>query len=217
MLRTAAFTCIFPLFTFMVNGQDDSYVVPDPKGMMESFFSVTDSVIRAEVGSFTFTGSIAGLSSGEQLKQFGVAALTDHTITLELDDISVRIARMKFFPSAHQIEYWGDRGYVHRIDGRYFWGFDGSMPKQRIVGIDVFFGDERVRMPQSAYRDIFEPNFCSRPSLFGRRVCHSKAFLSTDGERLYIYMRNSRIPSLYEVTWIFRNGRYIGRIVDYAY
>ncbi len=201
----------------IASGQDDYYVVPDYKGTAESFFSLGDSLIRSEAGSFSFAGSILGLNRLNELQQLEIVSLTDHTIALELDDIKVSIARSRFFPSSHDIEYWGHMRHVLRIDGRYFWGFDGRMPKQRIVYIEVLWGDERIRLPASAFRDIFEPNFCSRPSLFGRRVCHTRVFISDDGERLYIYMRNSEMPSLYEVTWILINGRYIGRIVDYAY
>ncbi len=205
-------THVFPAHT-----QVGDYVVPDYKGMVESFFSLNDSTIRAEVGSFTFTGSLVGLSGRASLRQFELYSLTDHTITLALDEMKVHISRGPFFASLHHIEVFGPQQYVYRIDGRYFWGFDGSLPRQRLVNVHVYDGYERLTLPVRAIRDIYEPNFCGRRSLFSRQECYSKAFLSEDGERLYIYMRNSRIPSLYEVTWIIRSGNYLGRVVDYAY
>ncbi len=197
--------------------QEGDYVVPDYKGMMESFFSVTDSVIRKEAGSFTFTGSIAGLTNKASLRQFELYSLTDHTITLALDDMKIHISRGPFFSAVHQIERFGPQGYVYRINGRPFWGFDGSVPNQRIVNVHFFDGDQRMELPGKAIRDIFEPNFCTRRGLFRQPECSSKAFVSDDGKRIYVYMKNSRKPSLYEVTWIISEGRYIGRIVDYAY
>ncbi|MDR4988495.1 MAG: hypothetical protein RG741_06635 [Bacteroidales bacterium] len=200
-----------------LSAQTGVVVVPDAKGLYESFFSLNDSVLRSEIGSFTFTGSLLGLSGKADLREFDVLYQTDHTITLALEDIRVHLGRGPFMPSAHRLSYYGPYGYVYKIDGRYFWGFDGSVPEQRLYGVDIFFGDERYSLPAHAIQAIYEPNFCFRQRLFSPRQCHTRAFLSEDGKRIYIYMLNSRIPSLYEVCWIISEGRYIGRVVDYAY
>jgi len=217
MLRCLILVFVLLARVFPGQTQVGEYVVPDYKGMAESFFSLNDSILRAEVGSFTFTGSLVGLSGRASLREFELYSQTSHTITLALDQKKVHISRGPFFASLHHIEYFGPQQYVYRIDGRYFWGFDGKMPGQRLVNVHVFDGHERLELPARAIRDIYEPNFCGRRSIFGRQECYSKAFLSEDGERLYIYMRNSRIPSLYEVTWIIRKGKFLGRVVDYAY
>ncbi len=192
-------------------------VVPDSKGMYESYFSLRDSVMRREIGSFSFTGSILGLSGKTPLREFEVLSQTQYTITLILDDIKVHIARGPFNHTAHRLSYYGPYGYVYRINGRSFWGFDGSAPERQIYAVQVFFKGTLVELPRSAYRDIFEPNFCFRPRAFRPVECHTRAFLSEDGQRLYIYMLNSRVPSLYEVCWIISDGKYLGRVVDYAY
>ena len=192
-------------------------VVPDSKGMYESYFSLRDSVMRQEIGSFSFTGSILGLTGKASLREFEVLSQTQYTITLMLDDIKVHIARGPFNHTAHRLSYYGPYGYVYRIDGRSFWGYDGSIPERQIYAVQVFFGNELVELPRRAYRDIFEPNFCFRPRAFRPQECYTRAFLSEDGERLYIYMLNSRVPSLYEVCWIIDAEEYLGRVVDYAY
>lgn len=197
--------------------QVDVVVVPDSKGLHESFFSLRDSTIRAEIGSFSFIGSIVGLNNRALLREFEVQSQTNYSITLVLDDLKVHILRGPFNRSAHRVSYYGPFGYVYKIDGRFFWGFDGSVPNHKVYGVDVFFGSERLSLPRSTYRDIYEPNFCTPRRIFRPEFCNTKAFLSEDGQRIYIYMLNSRIPSLYEVCWIISNGQYIGRVVDYAY
>lgn len=197
--------------------QQDVVVVPDSKGFYESFFSLSDSLIRAETGSFTFAGSLVGLAGKSELIEYDVLSQTAYTITLGSDDVKVHIARAPFIRSAHRLSYYGPYGYVHMIDGRNFWGYDGSIPSMRMYFVNVFFGDQRVVVPQSALNDIYEPNFCFRRRMFRPVECFTRVFSSTDGKRLYVYMLNSRIPSLYEVCWIFIDGRYAGRIVDYAY
>ncbi len=192
-------------------------VVPDSKGFYESFFSLSDSIMRAEIGSFSFTGSLVGLTGRVELTECDVLSQTEYTITLGSDDIKVHIARVPFISSAHRLSYYGPYGYVYKIDGRNFWGFDGRVPEMRLYSVNVFFGEQRVSVPQSAQNDIYEPNFCFRPRMFRPVECFTRVFQSVDGRRLYIYMLNSRIPSLYEVCWIFIDGKYAGRIVDYAY
>ncbi len=199
------------------NAQEGEYVVPDYKGMMESYFSLKDSTIRAEIGSFSFTGSMLGISGKAPLRQFELHSQTKYTITLAHDDKKVHVSKMPFYSSGHRFGFYGPQNHLYKIDGRYFCGFDGRMPTRRLVYIRVYIGEQQIDLPVRAFRDIYEPNFCSRQGLFGRWECNTKAFLSEDGERLYIYMKNSRIPSLYEVTWIIENGKYLGRVVDYAY
>ncbi|TVR42828.1 MAG: hypothetical protein EA394_02645 [Bacteroidia bacterium] len=197
--------------------QEGHYVVPDYKGSAESFFSLKDTIIRQEVGSFTFIGSLLGLTGKASLREFELYGFSHQTLTLVLGEKSVFISRAPFHPSLHRISYFGPHNYVYLIDGRYFWGFDGRLPSQRLLSVHVSDGVERMSLPHRAIRDIFEPNFCKRRLLFGRIECQARAFLSEDGKRIYIYMVNSRVPSLYEVTWIIRKGEYLGRVVDYAY
>ncbi len=207
-----------PLYSQLpLHSQWDVLVVPDSKGFYESFFSLSDSLMRAEIGSFSFTGSLVGLAGKAELAEFDVLSQTVYTITLGSDDVKVHIARSPFISSAHHLSYYGPYGYVYKIDGRNFWGFDGSVPDMRLYFVNAYFGEQMVSVPQSAKNDIYEPNFCFRPRLFHPLECFTRVFRSADGRRLYVYMLNSRIPSLYEVCWIFIDGKYAGRIVDYAY
>ncbi len=192
-------------------------VVPDSKGMYESYFALRDSTMRHEIGSFSFTGTILGLSDTVSLREFSVLSQTKYTITLILDDKMIHIARGPFNRSAHRLSYYGPYGYVYKIDGRFFWGYDGSVPEYQIHAVRVFFGNNMMELPRRAFRDIFEPNFCFRPRAFRPQECYTRAFLSEDGKRIYIYMLNSRAPSLYEVCWIISEGEYLGRVVDYAF
>lgn len=202
--------CVLP-------AQSGVVVVPDSKGMYESFFALRDSTMRQEIGSFTFTGSIIGLTGSAAIREFEVLAHTDHSVTLVLDDIKVHITAGPFMSAGRRLNYHGPYGYLYKIDGRSFWGYNGSLPGRQIYSVEVIFGQQRIILPRSAYRDIFEPNLCARPRFFSSVRCYPRAFLSEDGKRVYIYMLNSREPSLYEVCWIIDEGQYIGRVVDYAY
>ncbi len=216
--RPSLFIIILTLcLVCMVSAQSGVIVVPDSKGMYESFFALNDSVMRREIGSFTFTGSIVGLSDEAAIREFEVVSQTNYTITLMLDDIKVHINAGPFVRAGRRLNYHGPYGYVHKIDGRNFWGYDGRVPNRQIYSVNIYFGQQQMQLPNAAYRDIFEPNLCVRRHLFSPVRCYPRVFLSEDGMRIYIYMLNSREPSLYEVCWIVSEGKYIGRVVDYAY
>ena len=197
--------------------QDDCLVIADMKGMQDSFFYLQDSVLRREIGSFNFIGSFLGKGGKAELLRFEVSEFSRDRIILTHDTISVFIGSTTFFPRMHQLEFNKEWNFLYRIDQKPYWGIEGRVPHRRIAGVFLSFDNTNVSIPYRDYRDLFEPNLCRRTSLFGRLVCRSEAFMSEDGRRIYIYMRNGTIPSLYEVTWIIEDGEYIGRVVDFAY
>lgn len=195
------------------------YVVHDPKAEYESFFLLTDSVLRREIGSFSFAGSLLGYKGGAELEQFEVLELDAQRVEFvdPQGELRVVIQTGRFDPAAHRLEYFGRTGFLVRIDGRPFWGIDGRMPARTLESVRVVSGLTFKSLPDQAIRDIFEPNLCRRSLIRGRLSCQAMVFRSEDGRRLYIHMFNGRIPSLYEVTWIIRDGRYSGRVAGYAY
>lgn len=219
-----AFLALLPAWTAIATAQfvqreRPYFVVPDPKAEYESFFQLTDSVLVREIGSFSFAGSIIGLKGQADLEQFEVLEL-DGTQVEFIDpqgELRVQIQTRRFDPAAHRLEYFGRTGFLLRINGRPFWGIDGRTPTRAVGSVRIFRGLEFQGIPAYAISDIFEPNLCRQSLIRGRISCNSMAFRSADGRRIYIHMFNGRIPSLYEVTWIIRDGRYAGRVVGYAY
>jgi hypothetical protein len=196
------------------------YVVHDPKAEYESFFLLTDSVLRREIGSFSFAGSLLGYQGGAELEQFEVLELDAQRVEFvdpNGGELRVVIQTGRFDPGKHRLEYFGRTGFLIRIDGRPFWGIDGRIPTRTLESVRLISGLALKSLPDHAIRDVFEPNLCRRSLVRGRLSCQAMVFRSEDGRRLYIHMFNGRIPSLYEVTWIIRDGRYSGRVAGYAY
>lgn len=194
----------------------NTLVVADSRGEYESFFYLADSVIAGEMASFTVAGPIYGRKPLGGLQAFDAESFDRHQASFRLGNHKVVIKTTDFNPDMHYLEYYRRSGYLHKIDGSYFWGIDGKIPRRQISHVQIIIDGQPAKLPLRAYHDIYEPNVCSR-TLFGKLRCQMSVFLSEDGQRLYVYMQNGRIPSLYEVTWIFGNGRYLGRVVDFAY
>ena len=197
--------------------RDPALVVAHPDRKKEGFFYLADSVIASELASFNFVGRIYGQKPSEPLISFPLKSVSSNTVEFSHENHSVFIETGRFRSTRHHLKYFRLSGYLYKIDGRYFWGIDGKVPRRQIETLQVVIDENPVKIPSYAYNDIFEPNLCIR-YLFSRTVsCDVAVYLSNDGERIYIYMQNGEIPSLYEITWIFRRGKYIGRVVDFAY
>ncbi|TVQ18564.1 MAG: hypothetical protein EA361_01290 [Bacteroidetes bacterium] len=202
----------------LLSGQrDPALVVTHFERKKEGFFYLADSIIASELASFNFAGPVYRQKPSEPLIPFTVENVRASSVRFELDNHSVFIETGRFRPGSHRLQYFQRSGYLLKIDGRYFWGIDGKVPQRRINALQVVIDGNAARIPVSAYNDLFEPNLCIRMFISGRLECEAAVFASHDGERVYIYMRNGTIPNLYEVTWVFRNGKYVGRVIDFAY
>jgi hypothetical protein len=203
--------------TLLPAQRDPALVVTHLDRQKEGFFYLADSIIASELASFNFAGPVYRQKPSEPLIPFAAEDVRSSSVRFELDNHSVFIETGRFRPGSHRLQYFQRSGYLYKIDGRYFWGIEGKVPQTRINSIQVVINGQSTRFPGYAYSDIFEPNLCIRMFISGRINCETAVYVSRDGERIYIYMRNGTIPNLYEITWIFRNGKYIGRVIDYAY
>ncbi|MBW6480837.1 MAG: hypothetical protein K0B37_15515 [Bacteroidales bacterium] len=197
--------------------RDPALVVAHPDRKKEGFFYLSDSVIASELASFNFVGRIYRQKPSEPLISFPVESVSSNSVEFAYENHTVFIETGRFRPSRHHLKYYRMSGYLHKIDGRYFWGIDGKVPQRQIETFKVVIDEIPINIPLNAYNDIFEPNLCIRMVFSGTIRCNTAVYISHEGERIYIHMRNGEIPSLYEVTWVFRHGKYLGRVVDFAY
>lgn len=216
------FLLFFLLLPDKVSGQDpdDFFVIADYKGLAESYFRLRDSVLKAEVGSFSFIGYLLEVPPDEGLEEFQMIDYDSDSIVLQHKNKQVIVTTSRFRTFEHDLGYISGGSYLYLIDGKRYWGVNGRVPHKKISQVEVKINDKTIELPCEAFADLFDPNLCRRNLLFfirERIECRTRAFVSHDGNRIFIHMTNARIPHLYEVTWIIRNGKYAGRIVDYAY
>jgi hypothetical protein len=211
----------FSLLILMVHSsyaqvRDNTLVVADSKTTSESFFYLRDSVIISELTTFNVSGTIYGREPSSPLIKFNAHMFDRDHVAFFKGESSVVLLAANFRADSHRLEYIINTGYLYKIDGHPYWGIDGKTPRRKIDKIKVVFNGQQVLIPHSAYFDLFEPNLCRR-SIFGKMNCDVGVYASHDGRRLYIHMENGTIPNLYEVTLIIIDGKYRGRVVDFAY
>jgi hypothetical protein len=72
-------------------------------------------------------------------------------------------------------------------------------------------------LPDSAFSDIYAPRIYNTYSKKKTKSDpSSKVLISNDRRRAYIYMINGEGADRYEVTWIIKDQKYFGRVIDAA-
>lgn len=136
---------------------------------------------------------------------------TDESL-VEIGDtgVSLRIEATSFAQKKHKMGWEkqsGDsRPELYKIDGKPFFGTDGDVPHREFKAIVFKLGGKSVVVPRSAYADLYDPQLRT-----------TEVYSSTDRSRIYIMMMNSDGAGSYGVTWVFRNGKYARRIVEYGW
>lgn len=182
--------------------------------------SLVDPLMRAEVRSFYPVGLLEDTTIAELVVIPGGANCIDRAEFTGIG-VSVVITGAPFDTTKHTFGY--DRSqqvaFLCNIDGHGFWGTDGAMPRREIKVLSVRIQGKILKVPKHAYANLYEPNFCDNyPGSPDEPIAvHAGCRLSKDRSRIYIHMMNSDGAGGYLVTWIFQNGRYLGRVVEHGF
>jgi len=128
-------------------------------------------------------------------------------ITLKKDSITVIVTEQKFERSRHRFSYYKEApSQLERIDNKQYWGTDGGMPTREYGSIEVRIGSRKIRLPQKALENLYEPN------LYATQANYDKA-----NDILYIQSLNSDGAGGYEVIWKIEKGIYKDRFIAYGF
>ena len=117
------------------------------------------------------------------------------------DSINIKFDYKQFEKTKHNIQMKGDYPIV-KIDGHYLAGTDGGIPRYEMQNFSMEISHHKIAIPRSAFHDLYEPNFNR----------FTNGYIDKNGT-MYITMYNSDGAGSYEVIFIFKNNKYIGRYV----
>lgn len=114
---------------------------------------------------------------------------------------TVKLSAKPFDSTAHTITRTG-AGWVSYIDDRIYFGCDGGLPREAIERFTVLYKGATIDIPEWEYNDLYEPSGVDK-------------FHLTDGVNNYvvILMNASDGAGSYTVAWIFKDGKYVRRVV----
>jgi hypothetical protein len=123
--------------------------------------------------------------------------------------IEVNLDLANFVADSHKIEYEGEDSLISAIDGFLPFGAVTALPQTQIGSLEIRWGKRSLNIPQEAYQDLFNPDFCEG-NYFKRPIM---AYLSNDKEYLYLYIFGGESSGMYFAKLIFDQRGYIKRIV----
>jgi hypothetical protein len=153
-------------------------------------------------GGYVHKSRLVRLETFQHLER---AESTDNTLLLKgKPAISVRLTVGAFEAGKYPVRYDTVNGYrfASRINGKPFFGTDGTIPKRRYRSITVQLGDKVSSLPAAAFDDLFEPNFP-----------HTECYFDPVQQRLFLTAINSDGAGGYVVTWVIDPNGYRDRMV----
>lgn len=136
------------------------------------------------------------------LTSFKRTSINDTTIRLHFDSLQIVISRKKFNSTGRKLQYASveDGKFLHKIDGKEFWGSDGNIPVNEYKNIQFKFANETVSTARSHFQNLFEPN-----------LDYTSAYIDKRTKRIYLEAYNSDGAGAYVVIWTIKDKRIISR------
>lgn len=200
------------LFTSLsLHGVAQDENLPDIRNKRENFVKYPKGPIRDDLATFTL-GGVDERIGKSPLTRLPATDYTINSITWEGENIKVVITSNHFQASKHNLQYYYEKHLV-KIDKKPYYGNYGKLPSHGIASVLVIVDKDTIPIPETAYNDLFQPEFTYRDES-GTIRTRNGVFLSADKKGIYIYMLNNEAVGHYEVTWIIRDKKYVGRVVD---
>jgi tetratricopeptide (TPR) repeat protein len=131
----------------------------------------------------------------------------DYSITHRVD---IRLSSGNFDKSKHRYDWSKEnQNFIDRIDGKAYFGTEGTLPATEFANFDISVDGKRLRIPASAYSDLYECELCLKEGDKALRACFSK-----DGKYIFIKMCAGTTDASYQVIWMFDKDGYIERLLE---
>jgi hypothetical protein len=114
------------------------------------------------------------------------------------DSVKINVTISPFIASNHKIKNTG--GFFEKVDNLPMIGTDGSKPRDEIKQISMSVNNTPVIIPQEKYKNLFNPSY------------NNYAYTDEKGA-IYLIMHNSDGAGTYSCIFIFRGGRFVGRLI----
>ncbi|MEZ4772462.1 MAG: hypothetical protein R3D00_04705 [Bacteroidia bacterium] len=141
----------------------------------------------------------------EDLPGINQISKNDSAAEFSNEKISVKIEVSSFDARNHNIVF--NENWISEIDGAVPFGTDGEMPIAEISAVSVSSEDFQLSIPREMLRDLFLPNI---------KAWRAGVFIGPKDE-LYIVMHNSDGAGYYDLVWVIKDGKTLGRFAGTPY
>jgi hypothetical protein len=147
------------------------------------------------------------------LIEYKAIIVNDSLVKIIIDDevglkYEIKAESRKFIASKHRITENGN-GNICQIDNKVIWGTDGGIPMEELSLFEVKINNQIISLPLSDYKDLFNPFL-----KWGKDLVHLNAWKDKKGGYVLIILNGSDGAGGYSAIWIFKNGKYLRRVVE---
>ncbi len=177
------------------------YLPKDETGKVKSKPEEGVPVAKTMTGYLLYSGYIYQdrLINIEEQKGLRKKSSDDYFL-LYNDSIKIKFSSASFQKEKHKI--LKKEGFVTKIDGHFFAGTDGDIPRYEIKSFSIEINHRKVGIPRSCFYDLYEPNLND----------FTNAYIDQNGI-LYIIMTNSDGAGSYDVIFVIKDNKYFTRYV----
>ena len=124
----------------------------------------------------------------------------------------IQIKTKEFIETEHEVVKEGGR--VQLIDGQFVEGLKTTQPISHIAECALFYNNEVVEWPDSAYSNLFNiyPKYDS-PTAAYIDFPTVAALIDRSTDQLLVYMEGGEGESAYKIVWVFDKGIYQFRVI----
>lgn len=210
-MRRIAIIAAIALFSSTTASAQLDY--PDYRNKKESFTKVTDKPIRLDLATFTMGGVEESIGK-EKLRKIAPDYYTKNVLHIKGDDIEVSVTLAPFDAGGKKLKMAGE--HLVKIDNKPLYGSYGQTPQTKIKEVKVIIKKDTILLPPAAFDDLFNMNFTYKDNNKVERTANA-IYFAPHGNRFYVYLLSRDATGSYEVTWIFENGVYVRRVLDYGF
>lgn len=170
----------------------------------ENWINIDYKKNGAELNGYVYKDRIKVLTN---FKNIPLKSIEKEKAKFESDNIKVHISTDNFIKSKHKLTYLkNDQNVLIEIDNEKIFGTDGNIPKKKYKSIEIEINNRKVRLPNSALKNLFEPNFEN-----------VKINYDSQTDTLYIQSMNGDGAGGYDVLWVIQNKEYKKRYEAYGF
>lgn len=145
------------------------------------------------------------LSSYEQIPAI-LSGENEAEFTLRNIEIKVKTEAFDYDKNKHHIKTFQYAKYsIEKYKGQEIWGTDGTTPRTHYQSIIIKIDGKKIEIPEKERENLFNPNAESTTCYYDEK-----------SKSLFITAMNSDGAGSYEVLFIIKNGKYLGRKIYLA-
>lgn len=213
------FNIIFFIISFNYYSQEDKYIFPVKNNISENKDSSEQELLTYLIKKKKISKQAQNhVINRFKTESFSTLYCDSSKIALELkrtDSTSIIInIKIKIFNAdLHNVKGNISEEEVKSIDGKRPFGSEYGLPSYLFESISIEFEGQEIAIPKNAYTNLYNFNKCQSFG-FTKKI---EAYISKDGNFVYLYIYGGNAASTYFSKLIFNNKKYLDRtILDYG-